>query len=68
MGTLLPNPPPMSGEMTRILCSGTPVAMAYRVRCACGAWLVAQTVSLPATWSKSATMPQVSSGAGCTLG
>ncbi len=68
MGTLLPNPPPISGEITRILCSGTPVTMAYRVRCACGAWLVAQTVSLPLTRSKSATIPQVSSGAGCTRG
>ena len=41
MGTLLPNPPPMSGEITRILCSGRPATMAYRVRCACGAWVVA---------------------------
>ena len=68
MGTLLPNPPPISGEITRILCSGRPAIMAYRVRCACGAWLVAQTVSLPLTRSKSATIPQVSSGAGCTRG
>ena len=36
--TLLPNPPPMSGEMIRILCSGRPVTSAYSVRCACGAW------------------------------
>ena len=48
MGTLLPNPPPMSGEITRILCSGRPVTIEYRVRCACGAWLVAQAGQLPA--------------------
>ena len=47
MGTLLPNPPPISGEITLILCSGTPATIAYRVRCACGAWVVAQIVSLP---------------------
>ena len=38
------------------------------VRCACGAWVVDQTVSLPVTWSMSATAPQVSSGAGCERG
>jgi len=39
MGTLLPNPPPMSGEMIRILCSGSPVQRvqgAVRVRCLAG--------------------------------
>ena len=58
----------MSGEITRILCSGRPDTMAYRVRWACGAWVVSQMVSLPVTWSKSATAPQVSSGAGWTRG
>jgi len=51
MGTLLPNPPPMSGEITRILCSGRPATSAYTVRCACGAWVVHQSVSLPLTLS-----------------
>ena len=68
MGTLLPNPPPMSGEMIRILCSGRPATSAYRVRCACGACVVDQTVSFPLTLSRSATVPQVSSGAGCERG
>ena len=68
MPTLPPKPPPMSGEMTRILCSGRPATSAYTVRCACGAWVVDQIVSLPVTLSKSATAPQVSSGAGCTRG
>ena len=68
MGTLLPKPPPMSGEITRILCSGIPAAVAYSRRCACGAWLVDHIVSLPETGSKSATAPQVSSGAGWTRG
>src|SRR6266568_8198677 len=68
MGTLLPKPPPTSGEMTRILCSGSPATSAYTVRCACGAWVLHQMVSLPVTLSKSATAPQVSSGAGCTRG
>ncbi len=58
----------MSGEMIRILCSGSPVTSAYMVRWACGAWLVDQMVSLPLTASMSATAPQVSSGAGCTRG
>ena len=68
MATLLPNPPPMSGEMIRILCSGSPVISAYIVRWACGAWLVDQIVSWPVTGSMAATAPQVSSGAGCTRG
>ena len=34
----------MSGEMTRILCSGSPVISAYSVRCACGACVVHQIV------------------------
>ena len=42
--------------------------MAYRVRCACGAWVVSQMVSLPVTRSSWATAPQVSSGAGWTRG
>jgi hypothetical protein len=42
--------------------------MAKRVRCAWGAWVVSQIVSLPVTRSKSATAPQVSSGAGWTRG
>jgi hypothetical protein len=68
MPTLPPKPPPMSGEMMRIFCSGRPATSAYTVRWACGAWVVVQTVSLPVTLSKSAIEPQVSSGAGCTRG
>ena len=67
-GALLPNPPPMSGEMILILCSGRPRNSEYSVRCACGACEVDQTVSLPVTSSMSATAPQVSSGAGWTRG
>ncbi|CFS07326.1 Uncharacterised protein [Mycobacterium tuberculosis] len=58
----------MSGEITRILCSGNPATSAYSVRCACGAWLVVHSVSFPVTGSRSATAPQVSIGAGCTRG
>ena len=36
-GTLLPNPPPMSGETIRIFSSGSPVTSANTVRIACGA-------------------------------
>ncbi|GAP55083.1 hypothetical protein AHiyo6_16480 [Arthrobacter sp. Hiyo6] len=68
MPTLLPKPPPMSGETIRILCSGIPATMANSVRWACGAWVVSYSVSLPLTASKSATAPQVSMGAGCTRG
>ncbi len=42
--------------------------MAYKVRCACGACDVDQTVSFPLTLSMSATAPQVSSGAGWERG
>ena len=38
------------------------------MRCACGAWVVHQTVSFPPTRSKSATAPHVSIGAGCERG
>ena len=68
MPTLLPKPPPMSGLITRILCSGRPATIAYSVRWACGAWVLHQMVSLPVTLSMSATAPHVSSGAGCTRG
>ncbi len=54
--------------MIRILCSGRPATSEYSVRCACGAWEVHQTVSFPDTGSMSATVPQVSSGAGCDRG
>jgi hypothetical protein len=37
MGTLLPKPPPMSGENTRMFSSGSPVTIAKSVRMACGA-------------------------------
>jgi hypothetical protein len=37
MGTLLPKPPPMSGEMIWMFCSGRPATSANTVRCACGA-------------------------------
>ena len=53
----------MSGEMIRILCSGSPTwpaTSANTVRMACGACVVIQTVSLPLTLSKLATQPQVS--------
>ena len=62
-GTLPPNPPPISGEMMRILCSSNPTwpaTSAKTVRMACGAWVVIQTVSLPSTLSKCAMQPQVS--------
>ena len=68
MPTLPPKPPPMSGEMIWIFCSGMPATSAYTVRCACGAWFVDQTVSLPVTGSMCATVPQVSIDAGCTRG
>ena len=50
----------MSGEMTRILCSGIFDTSEKTVRIACGAWVVIHTVSLPLTRSKLATQPHVS--------
>src|SRR3989454_960006 len=58
-GTLPPNPPPISGEMMRIFCSGRPATRANTVRIAWGAWVVIQTVSLPIA-SNDATQPHVS--------
>ena len=49
---MLPNPPPMSGEMTWILCSGILEISDATVRMTCGAWKVPQTVSSPRTLSK----------------
>ncbi len=39
-GTLLPNPPPMSGETIRIICSGSSATRATAARMMCGAWVV----------------------------
>src|SRR2546427_12242161 len=58
-GTLPPKPPPMSGEMIRIFCSGSPVTSANTVRIAWAACVVIQTVSFPIA-SNDATQPHVS--------
>ena len=63
-----PNPPPI-----RIMCivmfdAGIPTVCAISVRPCWGVWLVDHTVSFPVAGSMSATVPQVSNGAGCTLG
>ena len=47
MGTLLPNPPPTSVAMTRILCSPIPVTKDARNRTMCGFWLVLHRVNSP---------------------
>jgi len=60
----LPKPPPMSGEITRMFCSGNPVTSANTVRIAWGAWLVMWIVALPVMPFTSATQPHVSRGAG----
>src|SRR6266516_1531461 len=64
-GTLLPNPPPMSGEMIRMFSSGSPATSANTVRMACGACEVIQMVACPVAGFTSATQPHVSRGAGC---
>ena len=46
-GTLLPNPPPTSVAITRILCSATPVTSEARNRHMWGFWLVLHRVSSP---------------------
>src|SRR6201984_1420763 len=67
-GTLLPKPPPMSGEMMRIMCSGSSATSATAVRMMCGAWVVMYTVSLEVARLKSAIAPQHSIGEGCDRG
>ena len=37
--SLPPKPPPTSGAITRILCSGVPVVAASRNRTMCGIWV-----------------------------
>ncbi len=44
---MLPNPPPTSGAMMRIFCSGIPVTTDMRNRAMCGFCVVYQTVSSP---------------------
>ena len=42
--SLPPNPPPTSGAITRILCSGVPVTADSRKRRMCGIWVADQMV------------------------
>ena len=44
-GTLLPKPPPRSGEMIRIMCSGSSATSDTAARMMCGACVVMYTVS-----------------------
>jgi hypothetical protein len=68
MPTLLPKPPPMSPAMIRILCSGMPATMAYRVRWACGAIADYDPIDGKLTLYETTQAPHVSIGAGCTRG
>src|SRR5260370_38559679 len=63
-GTLLPKPPPMSGETIRIMCSGSSATSATAARMMCGAWVVMYTVRLDVARLQSATDPQHSIGDG----
>src|SRR6266545_3428825 len=67
MGTLLPKPPPMSGEMIRMFCSGSPATNANSVRWACGACEVIQMVVLPVAGATSATRPLERCGCGADV-
>src|SRR6266540_2199879 len=49
--SLPPNPPPTSGAITRILCSGTPVTSASISRRMCGIWVADHIVHSPAPGS-----------------
>ena len=53
MSSLEPKPPPTSGAMTRILCSGMPVTSEMKMRTKCGTWVADQIVyeSTPAVGS-----------------
>ncbi len=42
--SLDPNPPPTSGAMTRMFCSGMPSTAAIRNRSTCGIWVAVQSV------------------------
>ncbi|MDC4222785.1 MAG: hypothetical protein MPW15_00700 [Candidatus Manganitrophus sp.] len=59
----MPKPPPMSGEITRILSSERPTwpaTSARTVRMTWGACVVMISFNFPVTFSKWATQPQVS--------
>ena len=58
----------MSGEMIRIMCSGSSATSATAARMMCGAWVVMYTVSLDVARLKSAIDPQHSIGDGCERG
>src|SRR4029450_12097345 len=63
-GPLFPNPPPRSGEMIRIICSGSSATSATAARMMCGACVVMYTVSFEVDRLKSAIDPQHSIGDG----
>ncbi len=65
---MLPNPPPMSGETIRIMCSGSSATSATAARMMCGACVVMYTVSFSVARLKSAIDPQHSIGDGCERG
>ena len=58
----------MSGEMIRIMCSGSSAISATAARTMCGAWVVMYTVSFWVARLKSAIEPQHSIGLGCERG
>lgn len=64
----MPNPPPMSGETMRIMCSGSSATSATAARMMSGACVVMWTVSFSVAGSKLATAPQFSMGDGCERG
>ncbi len=47
--SLDPNPPPTSGAMTLMFCSGMPVTRASMTRSTCGIWVADHSVNSPPT-------------------
>jgi hypothetical protein len=60
--SLDPKPPPTSGAMTRMLCSGMPVTTASRNLRMCGIWVADHSVNSPPTLEQTTARGSIAAG------
>ena len=60
--SLEPKPPPTSGAMTRMFCSGMPVTRASMTRSTCGIWVADQSVNSPPTHEQTTARGSIALG------
>ena len=60
--SLEPKPPPTSGAMTRMFCSGMPVTRASMTRSTCGIWVADQSVNSPPTHEQTTARGSIAHG------